>query len=149
MVNSFLSMAAASLATKKEEEEKPSGSVKHGVDVKDETQKEEQKQLGIFHSAAKLGNKGLADGPAEIGHRIFARLLLAYFCAEEMIQQVLSFGQEYNLANAHPAQCVVDRFEGTEGGSFRGHVQNWFQKFAEKLGSTDAIFKQVSDVVWA
>ena len=66
-----------------------------------------------------------------------------------MIQQVLSFGQEYNLANAHPAQCVVDRFEGTEGGSFRGHVQNWFQKFAEKLGSTDAIFKQVSDVVWA
>ena len=45
MVNSFLSMAAASLATKKEEEEKPSGSVKHGVDVKDETQKEEQKQL--------------------------------------------------------------------------------------------------------
>ena len=63
-----------------------------------------------------------------------------------MLGEVLSFGQDTNLAGAHPVQSVVDRFNGPDADSFLRHMQDWFLHFALQLGQTAEIFKSVEDI---
>ena len=65
-----------------------------------------------------------------------------------MLEEVLSFGHETNLSGAHPAQSVVDRFEGPNAMSYLRHMQEWFKSFSQKLGRSAEIYKGVDEVVF-
>ena len=63
------------------------------------------------------------------------------------MEEALSFGHETNLSGAHPAQSVVDRFEGPNAMSYLRHMQEWFKSFSQKLGRSAEIYKGVDEVV--
>ena len=64
------------------------------------------------------------------------------------MEEVLSFGHdETNLSGAHPAQSVVDRFEGPNAMSYLRHMQEWFKSFYK--GVDGVVFYLVdSEDVW-